>query len=146
LTNPLQTQGIFCFYEPPLPLFRSLPPTGDKTGKVKTVFRADPTLSPPDRVRLLALLRHGADAAKAPPASANSPRLLTRRATGSILSKSLRTVDKLAATGVLPRRFLPGRVRAAGFLDSDVFALLQTDRPATFSSNGRTGSQFTQPR
>lgn len=52
------------------------------------------------------------------------PRLVRRAEVARRLSRSLRFVDKLAASGVLAKRKLPGRVRALGFLASDVDALI----------------------
>ncbi len=40
------------------------------------------------------------------------------------VSCSMRTIDKLAATGILQRRKLPGPLRASGFLASDIDALI----------------------
>lgn len=40
------------------------------------------------------------------------------------LSCSLRSLDRLAASGALRKRTLPGRERASGFLASDVEALI----------------------
>jgi hypothetical protein len=90
---------------------------------LKSGLKADPTLTPANRASLLALLRDGPPAAKAE-AAPNEPRLIRRAETARCLSCSLRTVDKLAASGALKKRKLPGRVRASGFLASDVAALI----------------------
>jgi hypothetical protein len=42
-----------------------------------------------------------------------------------MLGRSLRSIDQLAASGALKRRVLPGRTRAAGFLETDILALLE---------------------
>ncbi len=91
---------------------------------LKAGLKADPTVSAFDRARLLAQLRSGPTPAKPEVASAVGPRLINRRAAAAMIAKSLRTVDKLAASGVLKRRVLPGRKRAAGFLETDILALL----------------------
>jgi len=76
---------------------------------VRSGLESDPTLTPADRNRLMAGLRHDA-----------KPR--TRlEVVAKRLSCSLRTVDKLPLTKIK----LPGRQRAAGFLESDINALLQ---------------------
>jgi hypothetical protein len=91
---------------------------------IKAGLKSDPTVSPSERARLLTLLRHGPSTPKAEPLPSNGPRLVTRRNTAAMLAKSVRTIDKLAATGVLKRRLLPGRKRSAGFLESDILVLL----------------------
>jgi hypothetical protein len=89
------------------------------------VFRAglksDPTISPAERARLLALVRNGptpANKAEAQPET--GPRIIRRAEVARRLSVSLRTVDKLPVA----KFKLPGRTRAAGFLESDINALL----------------------
>jgi hypothetical protein len=89
------------------------------------VFRAglksDPTVSPAERARLLSLVRNGpAPAEKTAAPQEASPRIIRRAEVGRRLSVSLRTVDKLP----IPKFKLPGRQRAAGFLESDINALL----------------------
>jgi hypothetical protein len=44
---------------------------------------------------------------------------------------STRSLDNLAASGVLPKVRLPGRTRAAGFREADVNALINGRGPAT---------------
>jgi hypothetical protein len=83
-------------------------------------LKADPTVSVTDRARFLAFLRTG-EAPVAPlPPSNNCPRILRRAEVGSRMSLGLRSVDKLPIKKVK----LPGRKHAAGFLESDVNALL----------------------
>jgi hypothetical protein len=91
---------------------------------VRAGLKADPTLTPQERVRLLADMRKPA-AQKSAPVTSAEPRLIRRAEVARKLSRSLRFVDKLAASGVLAKRKLPGRVRASGFLASDVDALIQ---------------------
>lgn len=52
------------------------------------------------------------------------PRILRRAEVAQRLARSKRAVDRLAADGVLRKVRLPGRARAAGFLESDVVALI----------------------
>jgi predicted DNA-binding transcriptional regulator AlpA len=94
----------------------------------RTAFEADQTLSPADRSRLVALLRNGATARHVEPTN-RVERLIRRREVAERISCSLRTVDKLAATGILAKRKLPGRTRASGFLESDVVALITAKGP-----------------
>lgn len=90
---------------------------------IRSGLKADPTLTPQDRVRLLSTLRTPA-AQKPAPETFAEPRLVRRADVARRLSCSLRTVDKLAASGVLAKRKLPGRLRASGFLASDVNSLI----------------------
>ena len=91
---------------------------------INAVLRADPSVPVPERNRHLALLRSGAEPRKPETSAEPVARIIRRAETAERLSCSLRTVDKLAATGVLKKRKLPGRVRASGFLESDVTALI----------------------
>ena len=89
---------------------------------VRSGLESDPTLSPADRARIIAAVRDGANprSKPEPPTPVIPPRLLRRAEVSRRLSCSLRTVDKLP----LKKVKLPGRQRAAGFLESDVNALL----------------------
>jgi hypothetical protein len=66
----------------------------------------------------------GPAAPKSEPVISAEPRLVRRAEVARRLSCSLRTVDKLAASGVLAKRKLPGRLRASGFLSSDLDGLI----------------------
>jgi hypothetical protein len=94
---------------------------------IKAVLRTDETVSPRDRSRAMASFRNEASAAKPETTTARVARIIRRGEAADRLSCSLRTVDKLAATGVLKKRKLPGRVRASGFLESEVAALIEAD-------------------
>lgn len=89
---------------------------------VKAALRADHTLTPAERAKLLMQAHNGSPAIHPP--SPNEPRLIRRAEVARRLSCSLRTVDKLAANGVLLKRTLPNRKRASGFLEADVTALI----------------------
>jgi hypothetical protein len=91
---------------------------------LKAVLRADPSLNVADRNRLLALLRGCQRQTPVETSAERTERIVRRAEAARRLSCSLRTVDKLAASGVLAKRKLPGRVRATGFLESDLVALL----------------------
>jgi hypothetical protein len=98
---------------------------------LKSVLRADPTVTPADRGAILARIRQKPDTAKAEGDAKDEVRIIRRIEAARRLSCSLRTVDKLAETGALKRRKLPGRVRASGFLASDLDALIVAEAPAT---------------
>jgi len=91
---------------------------------VKAVLKADPSISVVERNQLLFALRNGPHTSKSETATERVARIIRRAEAARRLSCSLRTVDKLAASGALMKRKLPGRKRAAGFLESDVNALL----------------------
>ena len=93
---------------------------------LKSVLRADPTLSPAERASLLARMREKPGDSKTGSTAKEEARIIHRLEAAQRLSCSTRTLDKLAAAGVLPRRKLPGRVRSVGFLASDVDALIAT--------------------
>ncbi len=89
---------------------------------IRSGLKSDPSLSPADRTRLIALLRNGQATPKGEPPAERVPCILRRAEVARRLSCSLRTVDKLPIQKVK----LPGRQRAAGFLEGDVNALLAT--------------------
>ena len=89
---------------------------------INAVLRIDPTISPLERCRIMRRLEEkDVPVTVGPP---TKPRLLRRHEVAERLGCSLRTVDKLAAQGVLERVCLPGRVRASGFREGDLSVLL----------------------
>lgn len=90
---------------------------------VRALLRADPSLTPTDRNRILATLRsHGKTE---PEPAAPEPRLIRRADAARRLGCSLRALDNWARTGILRKVKLPGRVRAAGFRESDLVAVIE---------------------
>jgi hypothetical protein len=88
----------------------------------RSSLKADPTVSPADRARVLAFIRNGGSPVIVPPPLPNNcPRLLRRAEVARRLSVCLRTVDNLPLRKVK----LPGRKRGAGFLETDVNALIE---------------------
>jgi predicted DNA-binding transcriptional regulator AlpA len=87
-------------------------------------LKADPSVSPAEAKRILALIVHNMSAAKPENVVQHVARLIRRREAAQRLSCSLRTIDKLASSGVLTRRKFPGRKRASGFLESEVVSLI----------------------
>ena len=96
---------------------------------LKSVLRSDPTLSPAERASLMARLRQKPESPKVETGATSEARIIRRVEAARRLSCSLRTIDNLAATGVLQRRRLPGRVRASGFLASDLDTLIVSEMP-----------------
>ena len=91
---------------------------------IKSVLKSDPTLSASERTVLLSQMRKGGKATPPELVAKSEARLVRRAEAARRLSCSLRTVDSLAASGVLKKRKLPGRVRASGFLLGDIEALI----------------------
>lgn len=89
----------------------------------KAILRADPTVTPGDRARLLALLRDNGKP-DTPEPTATEPRIIRRLEAARRLGCSVRAVDRWSAAGILRKVTLPGRVRAAGFRESDIAALI----------------------
>ena len=94
---------------------------------LRTALEADPSISARERNKMLAALRTDPTANRETTATERVSRLVRRAEAARRLGVSVRTVDKLAASGVLPRRTLPGRVRASGFLESDLSALVTAE-------------------
>lgn len=90
---------------------------------IRAALMADADVSADERARVIAFLR-------SPPRPAceqsapKIPRLIRRAEAAQRLSCSTRTVDKLSVNGLLRKCKLPGRVRAAGFRESDIEALI----------------------
>jgi len=91
---------------------------------VKAVLRADPSLTPTDRNRLLGMLRNHGKAEPAAPI-APEPRIIRRADAARRLGCSLRAVDNWARAGILRKVKLPGRIRAAGFRESELVAVIE---------------------
>lgn len=89
------------------------------------ILKADPSVSPPERNRLMSLARQGPEAKVTPTPAPTVPCLIRRRGVAGRMSVSLRTVDKYATMGLLRKHTLPGHKRASGFLAADVDALIQ---------------------
>lgn len=99
---------------------------------IKSVLRSDSTLTPADRKRLLYLIRDGSRPPKQTPQADSERRILRRSEVARILGVGLRTIDKLAAEGVIHKLRLPRRKRACGFLSSEIECLLTQK----YSENG----------
>ena len=88
---------------------------------VKAVLKADPVLTPADRVRIVASVRnHGKEAETPRAVAVAEKRILPRAEVARRFNRSLRFVDHLAKAGTLRRVTLPGRKRACGFLAEEV--------------------------
>ena len=87
---------------------------------ISAMLRADPTLTPPERARVLELIKTPTQSDPGPA----TDRILSRAETARRLNRTTRTVDGLAAAGTLKRVKLPGRTRGAGFRESDVLAIV----------------------
>ena len=81
-------------------------------------------MSPSSRRRFLNLVKQVEETNKLVFPTATKPSLIRRAEVARRMSCSIRMVDKLAAAGLLRKRKLPGRVRASGFLESDVSAFI----------------------
>ena len=90
---------------------------------IRAILKTDPTVTPADRARLLALLRSGAGE-KAGTALPES-RVLRRGEAARRLGHSTRWLDDLARAGILQKVKLPGRRRAAGVREQDIAALIE---------------------
>jgi hypothetical protein len=97
---------------------------------IRSALRSDPNTAPAERKRLLHLLQHGPP--PPPPAEATPPevRLVRRVEAARRLGCSVRMIDRLAAEGLLAKRRLPLRKRAAGILESDLVQLIQAREAA----------------
>ena len=88
---------------------------------VRAALRADPTVSPADRGRLLAALRNGGNTSPAP-AAPTGPRLIRRKEAAAMLACSLRTLDALAADGKLKIVLIHSLSRVCRFRRAEISA------------------------
>lgn len=93
------------------------------TDAIKSMLKADPSRTPEDRNAILTTIKNHGRTSE--PKAEHGPQLLTRKMAASMLGRSPRLIDLLAASGTLKRVTLPGRKRAAGFRKSDVVALIE---------------------
>ena len=87
----------------------------------RAMLRADPSVTTGERARILSVIRGRDDPPAAPtPTPAPGPCWIRTREAAHRLACSPRTIARLAQSGDLIRRRLPGRVRSCGFLARDV--------------------------
>lgn len=91
---------------------------------LKAGLKSDPTITPSKRAEVLALIKRRFEPMESKTTETMPVRILRRKVTAERLSLSLRSVDKLAQQGILPKVTLPGRKRAAGFREEDVIKLM----------------------
>lgn len=96
---------------------------------VRSALRADPSVTPSDRTRLLALLRNGK--VQTPPNSSPVPTappgIVRPGAVARRLGRSVRSVHLLCRQGLLEKIKFPGRQRCAGITSQSLEALLSTN-------------------
>jgi len=98
-------------------------PLSTTNDAIRSILKADPTVAPRERAAIIAAMREGpAECKQATPSKA---KIMRRHDVAEALGRSTRTVDNLAAEGLLRRVKLPGRKRACGFRAEDVEALLR---------------------
>ncbi len=88
---------------------------------VRAVLKADPSLDPETRSRMLEALS-GVSSGKTK--ENGETRIIRRAEAARMLGRSARAVDYLAASKALTKVTFPGHSRAAGFRLSDVTALI----------------------
>lgn len=89
---------------------------------VRGLLQSDTSIDDATRNRMLAGLRNGEKTGAK--SLERRPGIIKRREVAGMLSCSLRTVDNMAAEGILQRVKYPGRVRGGGFRRADVEALI----------------------
>lgn len=89
---------------------------------VKSILKADPSLSPAERTRILSAIR--GNGATPPQAISDGPRILRRREAAARLGRTVRSIDALCAEGVLQKVRLPGRARHCGILESSLLSAI----------------------
>ena len=94
---------------------------------VKAMLRADPSMTPADRNRILSAIRSHGKTEDTTPAKPE-PRLIRRAEAARRLGVGLRCLDNWHRCGILRKVTMPGRVRAAGVRESDLLALIEGKR------------------
>ncbi len=91
---------------------------------ITAMLRADPSLTAEDRATITAALRNHGRPARTDAGAPEPARVLRRGEVAKRLGVTTRTIDTLAAQGVLKRLSFPGRVRGCGFRECDVLRLV----------------------
>lgn len=103
---------------------------------IKAILRADPTVTPADRVLIITGIRnHGRQPTQTKPVEQQETRILRRAEVARRLGRSIRTIDKMVSEGMIQKVTFPGRKRACGFRLADIERLLSTDYTAKETSN-----------
>ena len=94
---------------------------------MRALLKADPSLTPADRARILATLRNHGDKPETGAVSVTPQpaKIIRRSEAAKRLGCSLRAIDNWARAGILQKVKLPGRTRAAGFRESDLVKLIE---------------------
>jgi predicted DNA-binding transcriptional regulator AlpA len=92
----------------------------------KALLETDPTIAPAHRSLYFRFFRDGfvPDPKGFDPPPDAAPRVIRRKEAARRLACCVRVIDRLAQEGKLRRVRLPGRIRSAGFLESDINQLL----------------------
>lgn len=104
---------------------------------IKAMLRADPTVTPSERITMLAFLKEHGRTGQSRTAGKTVSRIIHRAEVAQRLGCSTRTVDTLARQGVIRRVRLPGRKNGCGFLASDIDRLLDANRDVSETVIGR---------
>jgi predicted DNA-binding transcriptional regulator AlpA len=91
---------------------------------VVAILKSDPTFTAKSRNQFITVLRSGLTGERAETSPLRVARILKRHEAAARLGVSLRTLDKLSKEGALPKRVLPGRLRATGILETDLEILI----------------------
>ena len=92
---------------------------------IASILETDPSIDPAARARMMAALKDQGRTDSGAGNAVTPTRLLRRGEVAKRLSVTTRAVDEWARTGILKRVHLPGRVRGAGFRESDIQALIE---------------------
>ena len=84
-----------------------------------SVLRSDSTVTVSERLRLMRRLAGGPEAEEPP-----RDRILRRAQAAEMLGRSVKSIDRMAAAGILRRIRFPGRMKAAGYRQFDVARLV----------------------
>jgi hypothetical protein len=91
---------------------------------VRAALRADPTVTPAERNKRIALLRNGDTTKDKPQPAEKLPAIVRPAQVAILLGRSTRSVHALCEQGLLTKAKWPGRQRAAGITQSSLTALL----------------------
>jgi hypothetical protein len=91
---------------------------------VRAALKSDPTITPAERVKTLALLRNGHVTKQNLPASPKLPSILRPAQAAERLSRSVRAVHRLCEEGLLQKVKFKGRTRCAGITSASLEALV----------------------
>ena len=107
---------------------------------MRAALKADPTIVPAQRNKIIALVRNGGSKADKIVPPVKLPAIVRPAQAAETLSRSVRAIHALCVEGLLKKAKFPGRQRAAGITQESLTALLNASTASSVSAEPQEGS------